>query len=128
VCVETLFSQLKKQHIRYNTSFNWIFIDSKRDPCVFDLYVTSNISLLALDISANFLGALLPVLADCENLEELNVSSNSLRVLPVFLADLINLRVFFKGCDSTGISTLPETIVDFDKLHTVSVRACVEIY
>ena len=77
-------------------------------------------SLLALDISANFLGALPPVLADCENLEELNVSSNPLRVLPVFLADLINLRVLI--ADSTGISTLPETIVDLDKLHTVSVR------
>ena len=77
-------------------------------------------SLLALDISANFLGALPPVLADCENLEELNVSSNPLRVLPVFLADLSNLRVLI--ADSTGISTLPETIVDLDKLHTVSVR------
>ena len=77
-------------------------------------------SLLALDISANFLGALPPVLADCENLEELNVSSNPLRVLPVFLADLINLRVLM--ADSTGISTLPETIVELDKLHTVSVR------
>ena len=77
-------------------------------------------SLLALDISANFLGALPPVLADCENLEELNVSSNPLRVLPVFLADLVNLRVLM--ADSTGISTLPETIVELDKLHTVSVR------
>ena len=77
-------------------------------------------SLLALDISANFLGALPPVLADCENLEELNVASNPLRVLPVFLADLINLRVLI--ADSTGISTLPETLVDLDKLHTVSVR------
>lgn len=73
-----------------------------------------------MDISANFLGALPPVLADCENLEELNVSSNPLRVLPVFLADLINLRVLM--ADSTGISTLPETIVELDKLHTVSVR------
>ena len=77
-------------------------------------------SLLALDISANFLGALPPVLADCENLEELNVASNPLRVLPVFLADLINLRVLI--ADSTGISTLPETLVCLDKLHTVSMR------
>jgi hypothetical protein len=77
-------------------------------------------SLLALDISANFLGALPPVLSDCENLEELNVSSNPLHVLPVFLADLINLRVLM--ADSTGISTLPETIVVLDKMHTVSVR------
>ena len=77
-------------------------------------------SLLALDISANFLGALPPVLAVCEKLEELNVASNPLRVLPVFLADLINLRVLI--ADSTGISTLPDVLVDLDKIHTISIR------
>ena len=77
-------------------------------------------SLLALDISANFLGALPPVLAICENLEELNVASNPLRVLPVFLADLSNLCVLI--ADSTGITTLPDALVDLEKLHTISVR------
>lgn len=77
-------------------------------------------TLLALDISANFLGALPPVLAVCENLEELNVASNPLRVLPVFLAELSNLRLLI--ADSTGISTLPEALVELEKLHTVSVR------
>jgi len=77
-------------------------------------------SLLALDISANFLGALPPVLAICECLEELNVASNPLRVLPVFLADLLNLRVLI--ADSTGINTLPDALVDLDKLHTISIR------
>ena len=77
-------------------------------------------SLLALDISANFLGFLPPVLAICTNLEELNVASNPLRVLPVFLADLINLRVFI--ADSTGIVTLPDAMADLDKLHTISIR------
>ncbi|PFH54653.1 hypothetical protein AMATHDRAFT_134378 [Amanita thiersii Skay4041] len=77
-------------------------------------------SLLALDISANFLSALPPVLAICENLEELNVASNPLRVLPVFLADLTNLRVLI--ADSTGISTLPETLVDLERLHTISIK------
>lgn len=77
-------------------------------------------TLLALDISANFLGALPPVLAICENLEELNIASNPLRVLPVFLADLTNLRVLI--ADSTGISTLPDTLVDIERLHTVSIR------
>lgn len=77
-------------------------------------------TLLALDISANFLGALPPVLAVCEHLAELNIASNPLRVLPVFLAELTNLRVII--ADSTGISTLPDTFVDLDKLHTVSVR------
>jgi hypothetical protein len=34
-------TQRKKK--RYNPSSNWIFIDSKRDPCVSDFHVTSNI-------------------------------------------------------------------------------------
>ncbi|KAJ7071315.1 hypothetical protein C8F01DRAFT_1317018, partial [Mycena amicta] len=77
-------------------------------------------SLLALDISANFLNALPPTLALCICLEELNIASNPLRVLPVFLADLLHLRVLI--ADSTGISTLPDTLVDLEKLHTISVR------
>jgi hypothetical protein len=40
--------------------------------------------------------------------------------LPVFLADLVNLRVLI--ADSTGITTLPDTMVDLDKLHTISIR------
>jgi hypothetical protein len=102
-----------------------LLIGSSSTPNAIPAFLTSilpqiSYSLLALDISANFLGALPPVLADCENLEELNVASNPLRVLPVFLADLINLRVLI--ADSTGISTLPETLSDLDKLHTLSVR------
>ena len=38
----------------------------------------------------------------------------------MFLADLINLRVLI--ADSTGIMTLPDTLVDLDKLHTISIR------
>lgn len=77
-------------------------------------------TLLALDISANFLNALPPVLGICEFLEELNVASNPLRVLPVFLANLTNLRVLI--ADSTGITTLPDALVDLDRLHTISIR------
>ncbi|KAF9056360.1 hypothetical protein BJ165DRAFT_1412495 [Panaeolus papilionaceus] len=77
-------------------------------------------SLLVLDISANFVAALPPVLAMCENLEELNVASNPLRVLPVFLAHLYNLRVLI--ADSTSITTLPDALVDLVKLHTISIR------
>lgn len=107
------------------TGTTHLLIGSSSTPNAIPAFLTSTLpqishSLLALDISANFLGALPPVLADCENLEELNVASNPLRVLPVFLADLINLRVLI--ADSTGISTLPETLADLDKLHTVSVR------
>lgn len=77
-------------------------------------------TLLALDISANFLVAVPPALASCTCLEELNVASNPLRVLPVFLSHLTSLRVLI--ADSTGISTLPETFSELDKLHTLSVR------
>lgn len=77
-------------------------------------------TLLALDISANFLVAVPPALASCTCLEELNLASNPLRVLPVFLSHLTSLRVLI--ADSTGISTLPETFSELDKLHTLSVR------
>lgn len=77
-------------------------------------------SLLALDISANFLVALPPALASCENLEELNVASNPLRVLPVFLSHLVALRVLI--ADATGIGTLPDSLSALDRLHTLSIR------
>lgn len=77
-------------------------------------------TLLALDISANFLGALPPALASCERLEELNIASNPLRVLPVFLSYLVSLRVLI--ADATGVSTLPDSLCGLDRLHTLSVR------
>lgn len=77
-------------------------------------------TLLALDISANFLVAIPPALTSCTCLEELNIASNPLRVLPVFLSHLNSLRVLI--ADSTGISTLPESFSELDKLHTLSVR------
>ncbi|KAG8219966.1 hypothetical protein J3R82DRAFT_971 [Butyriboletus roseoflavus] len=77
-------------------------------------------SLLALDISANFLVALPPALASCGNLEELNVASNPLRVLPVFLSHLVALRVLI--ADATGIGTLSDSLAALDRLHTLSIR------
>lgn len=77
-------------------------------------------TLLALDISANFLVALPPALASCENMEELNIASNPLRVLPVFLSHLVSLRVLI--ADATGISTLPDSLCGLDRLHTLSIR------
>ncbi|KAG6897339.1 hypothetical protein C0992_002397 [Termitomyces sp. T32_za158] len=102
-----------------------LLIGSSSTPNAMPTFLTATLpqichSLLALDISANFLGALPPVLAVCEHLEELNIAFNPLRVLPVFLADLTNLRVII--ADSTGIGTLPESLGDLDKLHTISVR------
>ncbi|KAH9835614.1 uncharacterized protein C8Q71DRAFT_762768 [Rhodofomes roseus] len=77
-------------------------------------------TLLALDISANFLVALPPALAACYNLEELNIASNPIRALPEFLSRLTSLRVLI--VDSTGIGTLPESLSALDKLHTLSFR------
>ncbi|KAH8110676.1 hypothetical protein DFH11DRAFT_1860250 [Phellopilus nigrolimitatus] len=79
-----------------------------------------SMTLLALDISANFLASLSPALALCASLEELNISANPLRVLPEFLADLASLRLLI--ADSTGISTIPTPLSALDKLHTLSVR------
>ncbi|KAJ7885733.1 hypothetical protein B0H14DRAFT_1340260 [Mycena olivaceomarginata] len=61
-------------------------------------------SLLARDLSANFLNALPPSLALCVCLEELNIASNPLRVLPVFLADLLHLRVIIADSCSSALS------------------------
>ena len=81
---------------------------------------TIGTTLLALDISANFLGALPPALGSCVCLEELNVSSNPLRALPLFISQIASLRVLI--ADSTGITTLPAPLSALDKLHTLSIR------
>ncbi|KDQ63823.1 hypothetical protein JAAARDRAFT_54011 [Jaapia argillacea MUCL 33604] len=77
-------------------------------------------TLLVLDLSANFLHALPPALGACGSLEELNIASNPLRALPVFIAHLSSLRVLI--ADSTGIGTLPDALNSLEKLHTLSVR------
>ena len=77
-------------------------------------------TLLALDVSANFLGALSPALAMCHSLEELNIASNPLRALPSFLSNLTSLRVLI--ADATGIHTLPDSLTSLEKLHTLSIR------
>jgi hypothetical protein len=48
------------------------------------------------------------------------VSSNPLRALPLFIAQLTSLRVLI--ADSTGLTTLPAPLSALDKLHTVSIR------
>ena len=77
-------------------------------------------TLLVLDVSANFLGALSPTLAMCHSLEELNLASNPLRVLPSSLSNLTSLRVLI--ADATGIHTLPDSLARLKKLHTLSIR------
>ncbi|KAF7791913.1 hypothetical protein EIP86_002939 [Pleurotus ostreatoroseus] len=102
-----------------------LLIGSSSTPNAVPSFLTSTIpniahTLLALDISANFLVALPPALHACVCLEELNIASNPLRALPVFLAGLTSLRVLI--ADSTGLSTLPPALSALDKLHALSVR------
>ena len=77
-------------------------------------------TLLALDISANFLPSLPPALAACTNLEELNIGSNPLRAIPTWLGTLVSLRVLI--VDSTGIVSLPTSLSGLVQLHTLSIR------
>ncbi|KAH9172745.1 GrfA protein [Lactarius sanguifluus] len=74
---------------------------------------TIGTTLLALDISANFLATLPPALESCVCLEELNISLNP-------LPHLTSLRVLI--ADSTGITTLPALLSALDRLHTLSIR------
>ncbi|KAF8140081.1 hypothetical protein EV363DRAFT_326100 [Boletus edulis] len=102
-----------------------LLVGSSSTPNSIPAFLTSTLpqichSLLALDISANFLAALPPALASCANLEELNIASNPLRVLPVFLSHLVALRVLI--ADATGIGTLPDSLSALDRLHTLSIR------
>ncbi|KAH0838462.1 hypothetical protein J3R83DRAFT_6774 [Lanmaoa asiatica] len=102
-----------------------LLVGSSNTPNSIPAFLTNTLpqichSLLALDISANFLVALPPALASCGNLEELNVASNPLRVLPVFLSHLVALRVLI--ADATGIGTLPDSLSALDRLHTLSIR------
>jgi RhoGEF domain len=77
-------------------------------------------TLLALDISANFLTSLPPALVACTNLEELNIGSNPLRAIPTWLGALVSLRVLI--VDSTGIVSLPTSLSGLVQLHTLSIR------
>ncbi|TCD71469.1 hypothetical protein EIP91_008849 [Steccherinum ochraceum] len=102
-----------------------LLIGSSSTPNAVPSFLTNNVpaittTLLALDISANFLVALPPALASCICLEELNVAANPLRALPLFLSSLISLKVLI--ADSTGISTLPTQFSALDKLHSLSIR------
>jgi len=107
------------------TGTTHLLIGSSSNPSALPAFLTNvlpaiSTTLLALDISANFLGALPPALESCVYLEELNVSSNPLRALPLFIAQLTSLRVLI--ADSTGLTTLPASLSVLDKLHTLSVR------
>ena len=77
-------------------------------------------TLLALDISCNFLASIPPALASCTALEELNIASNPLRVIPVWLSSLTRLQVLI--ADSTLITTLPSSLASLTSIRTLSLR------
>ncbi|KAH9946674.1 hypothetical protein B0H21DRAFT_742600 [Amylocystis lapponica] len=111
--------------LQVKTGTTHLLIGSSSTPNAVPSFLTNTLphitgTLLALDISANFLVAIPPALGACVNLEELNIASNPLRILPIFLASLTSLRVLI--VDSTGITTLPDSLSTLDKLHTLSIR------
>ncbi|KAH7106986.1 hypothetical protein BKA62DRAFT_685700 [Auriculariales sp. MPI-PUGE-AT-0066] len=79
-------------------------------------------TLVALDISANFLAALPTPLVACVNLEELNIAANPLRHLPPFLGNLTALRVLIADSIMLTLSTFPATLASLSQLHTLSLR------
>ena len=102
-----------------------LLIGSSNTPNAVPSFLTNHLpqittTLLALDISANFLVALPPALALCICLEELNIACNPLRALPVFLSGLTSLKVLI--ADSAGLGTLPPALGALDKLHSLSIR------
>ncbi|CAL1695962.1 unnamed protein product [Somion occarium] len=110
-------------HVKPGTTH--LLIGSCSTPNAIPSFVTNAVphittTLLALDISANFLVALPPALGSCICLEELNIAANPLRALPVFLSNLTSLKVLI--ADSTGLSTLPPQLGALDKLHSLSIR------
>ncbi|KAJ8702843.1 hypothetical protein PTI98_001520 [Pleurotus ostreatus] len=115
--------QLSDLHIQPGTTH--LIVGSSNTPNIMPAFLSNTVpqicnTLLALDISANFLGALPPCLAMCSQLEELNIASNPLRVLPAFLCELHNLQVLISDC--TGIATLPDCLAELERLHTISIR------
>ncbi|KAH7924879.1 hypothetical protein BV22DRAFT_1012330 [Leucogyrophana mollusca] len=112
-------------HLQAEPGTTHLLVGSSSTPNSVPAFLTNSLpqichTLLALDISANFLVALPPALSLCENLEELNIASNPLRVLPMFLTRLLSLRVLI--ADATSINTLPDSLCELDKLHTLSIR------
>lgn len=74
-------------------------------------------SLLVADLSENDLSFLPENLRRCSHLEELNVSGNPLRQLPVWLAEVNSLQVLV--VDGCGLSGIPGELSHLRHLHTV---------
>nr|XP_019012857.1 uncharacterized protein I206_02353 [Kwoniella pini CBS 10737]OCF51638.1 hypothetical protein I206_02353 [Kwoniella pini CBS 10737] len=77
-------------------------------------------SLVALDISDNDLSFLPETLQSCSSLEELNVSGNPLRQIPMWVGDLIAMRVL--AVDNCGLQSLPVELAQLGGLHTLCAR------
>jgi hypothetical protein len=78
-------------------------------------------TLLALDVSNNFFNALPTTLSTLLVLEELNVSGNPIRAIPVFLTTLSrSLRILL--ADNCGLSTMPVEMTCMKRLTVLSLR------
>ena len=74
-------------------------------------------TLVVLDISNNFLSFLPEPLQNCTQLEELNVSGNPIRTLPIWTRDLTSLRMLV--VDDCMLQSLPQDLAGLNHLHTI---------
>jgi Leucine-rich repeat (LRR) protein len=74
-------------------------------------------TLVVLDISHNSFTHLPIELKQCMSLEELNISSNPMRLIPSFIGTLYSLRQL--QMDHCTIHTLPSEMQDLANLHTL---------
>jgi hypothetical protein len=74
-------------------------------------------SLLVADLSNNELSFLPESLRYSALLEELNVSNNPIRALPVWVSDLNSLHVMV--VDGCGLATMPGELSQLSHLHTI---------
>lgn len=74
-------------------------------------------SLLVADLSDNDLSYLPESFRHSTLLEELNVSNNPLRALPVWLSELVSLHVLV--VDGCGLATMPAELGQLGRIHTV---------
>lgn len=80
-------------------------------------------TLVVLDISHNSFSHLPVELKQCLSLEELNISSNPMRLISPFIGTLYSLRQL--QMDQCTIHTLPSEMQDLANLHTLCRKSCV---
>lgn len=74
-------------------------------------------SLVVLDVHDSLLQGLPDGLSRCHALEELNISGNPISEVPIWLGELVNLRVAMM--DDCNLRSLPSSLMAAQHLHTI---------